>query len=211
MSNSRASDERLLGVAGEIDGEALKAAFRQEALKCHPDVAGEAREQEFVALRAAYVRLRDGYWDQPSAVEEVVPPRQRRSRAGSGRSRRRPDFADILDAAVEDLTMQGRNRQVLDELELEVPLDYFIFGATLTIHFPVEMSCRKCGGKGRLADRTGFLMRCPACQGACTTERQIKVPISIPPGHRSGDILYIPLEPAGLKGYDLAVELTLGR
>jgi DnaJ-class molecular chaperone len=210
MSISRASDERLLKIAGQVDAETLKAAFRLEALKCHPDVAGESKEQEFVALRAAYERLRDGHWKKASGKEEISTPRQRSS-TGAGRSRHSPDFADILDAAVEDLTMQGRNRQVLDELELEVPLDYFIFGATLTIHFPVEMSCRKCGGKGRVADHTGFVTRCPVCQGTRTAERQIKVPLSIPPGHRSGDILYVPLEPAGLKGYALAVELTLGR
>jgi molecular chaperone DnaJ len=205
----RAEDALLLGVDGHADAEALKAAFRLLALQLHPDVAGEDRGAEFVRIREAYERLRDGHWDKvpveveaaEPAVEEVTP---RRERAGLG-----PDFIDLFDNALGNLGRTAARRRVLDHIELEVPLDYLIFGASLSLYVPVEMECRTCRGRGVTVEMSGAVNTCPKCYGERVAERQIKVPINLPPGLRAGNSLRIPLDAAGLKGYDVLVELSL--
>jgi len=200
-------DAKALGVKKEASPEELKQAFRSAAFRCHPDLAGEASRDEFIRLCEAYERLRDGHWDR-APVEEVAP------RRGNGRKRaatHSADFATIFDDLLSNDVAAGNGRHILDHIELEVPLDYLIFGATVSIHFPVEAACRACAGQGLRVAGQGVVERCPTCWGTGNIERQLRVPLSIPPGLRSGAVLRVPLDHAALPGFDLLVELSLAR
>lgn len=208
---SRADDALLLGVGVTVSAESLKAAFRVAAMGCHPDLAGEGCREEFVQLREAYERLRDGYWDRVDKASERTRQRGPVKPRSTGRRQtaRTPDFIDFFDAALKDIANQKKGRRVLDEIELAVPFDYLLFGASLTIYVPVEMACRTCHGKGMVPDLQGVVSGCPTCHGDRVSERQLKVPLNLPPGLRAGHRLYIPLDESGLKGYDVLVEISL--
>jgi len=204
----RAEDASLLNVVTGADAETLKVAFRQAARQCHPDLTGAGDGSDFVRLTAAYERLRDGHWDRVDAgVARPEKPQARRSSRQSGSQR--PDFIDIFDSALGDVLNQEKSRRVLDHVELAIPFDYLLFGASLSFYVPVEMECRSCGGRGHLPDSAGVVSRCSTCLGDRVTERQLKVPVNLPPGLRTGQVITIPLDQAGLKGYDVLVELSL--
>ncbi len=204
----RAEDANLLNVETGVDNDTLKVAFRQAARQCHPDLTGEGDGADFVRLREAYERLRDGHWERASAKKARSAQAQALSQ-NKPQSGKRSDFIDIFDAAMGNVLGETRGRQVLEQVELAIPFDYLLFGASLSFYVPVEMECRKCQGRGHIPDSGGTVSRCPVCTGDRVTERQLKVPINLPPGLRTGQILTIPLDDAGLKGYDVLVELSL--
>ena len=204
----RKEDVRLLGIGAHTTGDELRRAFKNLALRYHPDVAGEECGVTFVRIREAYERLRDGYWDRVSPESNDVTPAPSRPRSVS-RSRG-VDFISLFDGLIENLGQNGAPRKVLDHLELEVPLDYLIFGASLTIHFPVEVACARCQGRSMVVESGGSAVHCPVCRGDGTRTRNLEVPISIPPGLRSGSSFRVPLDISGMTGCDLLVEISLG-
>jgi len=204
----KSQDAALLGVGESASKDELKRAYRKCAMRCHPDVTGDESSEEFLELRAAYERLRDGYWEKGGRAGPATPREPARPQRRTSRSPRRPDFINLFDNLMQN--PGAGNRKVLEELELEAPIDYLIFGASISIYVPVHVACRTCQGRGRVVEHGGISSFCPKCNGAGDMEKQLRVPVSIPPNLRSGATLRVPMEDSGMAGYDLLVTITLG-
>lgn len=209
---SKCDDARLLGVEPDVGPEELRAAFRSQAIQFHPDMAGEEHANRFIRIREAFERLREGHWDRVDSRPQ--PEReQRRSSKKSGRAVRgtrapRSDFMDIVAGAFNGLKQDEPGR-IIGEVEIEVPLDFFLFGARIEILYPVCTVCQRCNGEGFLADSTGVVQRCPSCRGEGECERELRVPLVIAAGSRAGDRLRVPLGSVDLPGNLLEVVLAL--
>jgi len=198
-------DTRLLGVGPKASDEVLRAAFRNLAIKCHPDVAGEQFADEFIRLREAYERLRDNHWDEPrkGAAAQVPQPSSHTSAAP-----RKGDFVDLFNGLMTGLG-NGSGRKVLDCIELEVPVDFLLFGEDFYINYPVVFACRRCGGRGVTVHRQGRVDRCRACDGGGEKEVVLKLAVNIAAGSRAGTSIVLPLDQFGLANRDLVLDLTL--
>lgn len=205
----KAEDVRLLEVCESASKEELKQAYRRCAMRCHPDVTGDQSSEEFVQVRGAYERLRDGYWEKVGLDEVPEARKPRPTQRRSSRPKRGPDFINLFDNLMQNVGDSSR-RKVLDDLELEAPLDYLIFGASISIYVPIHVACRACQGRGHISDRSGVSSPCPRCKGDGGMEKQLRVPVAIPPNLRSGATLRVPCEEAGMPGYDLLITVTLG-
>ena len=71
---------RILGVSPSASYETIKKAFTKLALQHHPDTAKTSSSEEFIILRKAYERIRDGTYLIDSR-EEVHRTRTRSSKA----------------------------------------------------------------------------------------------------------------------------------
>lgn len=200
-------DAKLLGVEPGATADELRQAFRGMARECHPDVAGEGSAARFVSVREAYERLRDRHWEtKRKAARKQPEAREKRGVSTRGRS---VDFINLVDGLLKNGGRAGGARKILEQIEVVVPLDYLIFGAQVSIYFPVEVTCPHCQGRGLRSDTHGAVTQCRECDGDGNREKRLKVPLSFPPGLRSGEELRVPLDEAGMPGYDLMVEIVL--
>lgn len=209
---SKSDDARLLGVKTDVGQEELRSAFRSQAIKFHPDMAGEEHADRFIRIREAFERLREGHWDRTDSPASPQREQQRSSR-NSGRGVRgtrapRSDFMDIVAGAFNGLGQDEPGR-VVGQVEIEVPLDFFLFGARIEILYPVYTLCKRCNGEGFLANSTGLVERCSSCRGEGERERELRVPVVIGAGSRAGDRLKVPLGIAEMPGNLLEVVLAL--
>jgi molecular chaperone DnaJ len=142
---------QVLGVHPTATLEQIKAAFRRQALKHHPDKNSGSPQagERFKQCNDAYATLSDperrGEYDARhdgrgmtalarDLIEDVI--------LGRRRARRRP----------------GRDLRYT----LELPFRDAALGASCTIHFPVAEPCSLCGGVGAAA---GGTRPCPQCDG----------------------------------------------
>lgn len=198
-------DTRLLGVGAKAGDEVLRAAFRALAIKCHPDVAGEQFADEFIRLREAYERLRDNHWDKSV---KGVPASVAKPSTSATPAPGRGDFIDLFNGLMKGVG-NGSGRKVLDCIELEVPVDFLLFGEDFYINYPVTFACRRCGGRGVTVHRQGRVDRCRACDGSGEKEVVLKLAVSIAAGSRAGTSIVVPLDQFGLANRDLVLDLTL--
>ncbi len=161
----------ILGVGRTATDQELKSAYRQMALKYHPDrnPGSEDAEEKFKEAAEAYGVLSD---PQKRAAYDRYG---HAGVAGAGAPSFDPnafaDFTDILG----DLfgfgdffgggTARRRNRpQRGDDIryDLEISFEDAVRGMSAEIQVPRQETCSKCNGKGA---EPQDLVTCPACRG----------------------------------------------
>ena len=215
----------VLGVARDADGQAIKDAFRELALRYHPDRNEDPDATErFKEIAAAYAVLSDpakraaydaGGMPGISAeglfgginFEEVF--------GGLGFD----SGGGLFDRVFDRRRARPRRGENI-EVTLEVPLDRIAQGGPETVRFSRLAQCEACGGSGSRARTTP--RRCDHCQStgnlvASHTERGVVVQqiITCPVCHGRGRIIDEPCPECGARGTrqveeSLRVRIPLG-
>ncbi len=173
----------VLGVARDVDAATLKRAYRELALKYHPDQNPDNPDAEahFKEVSEAYTVLSDP--DQRARYD-------RRGFEGvGGGGVDVGGFTDLFESLFGDLfgkRKQGRAPGRDLRYTLELSFEEAALGATRTIKFPAPVdcsackgtgakggeaglkACTNCGGKGEIKVQQGFFSlskKCPTCHG----------------------------------------------
>jgi molecular chaperone DnaJ len=180
MSAAQRDYYEVLGVSRDADAKAIKDAFRQLALRYHPDRSKEpSAEEKFKEIAEAYAVLSD--------------PKKRANYDARGFASvagfspedlfRGIDFGDIFGGLGFDFDLGrggfgeglfdrffGRRRQAAGprrgenlEVELEIPLERVLTGGPETLHLARPQTCASCKGSG--AKPGTAPKRCENCKG----------------------------------------------
>ncbi len=165
----------LLGVERTVTTIELKKAYRQQAMKYHPDRnPGDAEaEQKFKEINEAYEILKD---EQKRAAYDRYGHAAFESGNGGGGfgggfgGFGGGGFADIFDEMFGDFMGGGRrggtaNTRGADlRYNMEITLEEAFRGDSVTIHVPTSVTCDSCGGHG--AAEGSQPVTCTTCRGA---------------------------------------------
>lgn len=159
----------LLGISRDATEVEIKKAFRQLALKYHPDRNPDDKESEdkFKEINEAYSCLIDqqkrANYDRFGTAEGVA---QGYSPFGAGAG-----FGDIFEDIFGDFfgTFSGRQRVRPAKgsdlrYDLDIALMQAAFGAEKNLEIPRWEVCAECGGSGSAPGKTPAT--CPNCRGA---------------------------------------------
>ena len=192
----------LLGVHGDADSAELRRAWRQLALRWHPDRAGDVAKAMFQRISAAYTVLSDpiaraaydgrrraigtGGVTAPRSVAGTTPwPRTARPTAPQIMlSRITGSLSSLMACGVARLDEPGFITLVLREEEAAQ-------GGMATISLHVELWCTDCTAKERSAG-------CARCGGRRTVEELFSAWLAVPPGVISGEVLVPSVELPGM-------------
>jgi molecular chaperone DnaJ len=159
---------QVLGVARDASAEEIKKAYRRLARQYHPDVTGDANDQE-------------RFKEVSNAYEVLSDPRKRemydlgadplRSSGGGGPGGMPGDgftFTDIFDAFFGQNTgtrgPRSRTRRGQDALlRIEVDLAGALFGAEHEVQVDTAVACPTCHGQGT-SDGSDYVT-CDVCRG----------------------------------------------
>jgi molecular chaperone DnaJ len=162
---------QTLGVARNATAEEIKKAYRKLARELHPDVAGEAGEERFKEVSAAYEVLSnpDKRQQFDMGVDPLAPGGGGFPGGAGGFG-----FQDIFETFFGGgSSQQGpvpRARRGQDSLvRLDVDLSEAAFGATKSLSVDTAITCTTCTGKGAKPGTT--LHTCTACQGRGSVQR----------------------------------------
>ncbi|PKL51470.1 MAG: molecular chaperone DnaJ [Nitrospira bacterium HGW-Nitrospira-1] len=155
----------ILGVSRDAAADDLKRAFRQLAMKYHPDRNPDNKQSEdkFKEINEAYSCLSDpqkrAHYDRFGSSEGMGG-----GYAGAG-------FGDIFEDIFGDLfgAFGGTGRQRAAKgsdlrYDLGISLSEAVFGAEKTIDFPKWEICKECKGSGSEPGKSPET--CPSCKGA---------------------------------------------
>jgi molecular chaperone DnaJ len=158
-----------LGVPRNASEEQLKKAFRQLALKYHPDRNPDDKKSEakFKEINEAYSCLSDhqkrANYDRFGTAEGIG--------GGFGPFSSGAGFGDIFEDIFGDLFgtfgRQRRDRPSRGNdlrYDLDITLEEAVFGAEKTVSFKKWDNCEQCRGNGSEPGKNPEL--CPSCQGA---------------------------------------------
>lgn len=169
----------ILGVPkNATDGE-LKTAFRNLALKYHPDrnSGDKSAESKFKEINEAYTILSDS--KKRRVYDQYGREGVRASASGAGPASQGfgqgfegfgADFSDVVGDFVENMFGEGlgsrrvrAGRGVDLKYAVEITLDDAYKGVQIPVNFERTEMCRVCGGNG--ARPGSGLKRCPTCRG----------------------------------------------
>jgi molecular chaperone DnaJ len=206
----------VLGVPRDADTARLKKAYRELALKYHPDQNPDNPDAEshFKEVSEAYTVLSDP--DKRARYD-------RRGFEGVGADGGvgvdLGAFTELFESLFGDLFGKRRAKAAGRDLRytLELTFEEAALGVKKPIHFPARIecescrgsggksmrSCEACGGRGELKVQQGFFSlnkKCPSCQGAgkivdekcpaCggdgTVEKEREFEVVIPPATEDG-------------------------
>ena len=155
----------ILGVSRDAAADDVKKAFRQLAMKYHPDRNPEDKESEdkFKEINEAYSCLSDpqkrAHYDRFGSAE------------GMGGSYSGAGFGDIFEDIFGDFfgnfggTRRQRPAKGSDlRYDLGISLSEAVFGTEKTIDFPKWETCKECKGNGSEPGKAPET--CPSCKGA---------------------------------------------
>lgn len=191
----------LLGVDESVDDEALRKAWRQLALRWHPDRAGEAATAMFQQLSAAYAVLSDpiarAAYDRrrnaerasasaprPAAVTSAPPRVARQPAPAVLLSRLSGPLASLLACGVARREEPGFITLMLHE-------DEAAQGGMATISLRVVLRCPDCAAQERSAG-------CASCGGMRTVRELYSAWLAVPPSVTSGEVLTPSVELPGM-------------
>lgn len=155
----------ILGVSRDATADDLKRAFRQLAMKYHPDrnPDNKASEEKFKEINEAYSCLSDpqkrAHYDRFGSSE------------GMGGGYSGAGFGEIFEDIFGDFfgNIGGTRRQRPSKgadlrYDLGISLSEAIFGTEKTIDFPKWETCKDCRGNGSAPGKSPET--CPSCKGA---------------------------------------------
>lgn len=158
----------ILGVSRDASEADIKKAFRQLALKYHPDrnSGDKAAEEKFKKINEAYSCLSDpekrANYDRFGTAEGIG--------GGFGPFSTGTGFGDIFEDIFGDLfgTFGGQRRQRPTKghdlrYDLNITLEEAVFGTEKIIDFPKWEKCTECKGSG--SERGKNPETCPSCKG----------------------------------------------
>lgn len=190
----------LLGVPAGADGVELRRAWRQLALRWHPDRAGDVAKATFQRLSAAYTVLSDpiaraaynrrGHAADPSreprAGAEASPPTRaaRPTAPAVMLSRLTGPLSTLIACGVARLDEPGFITLVLREEEAAQ-------GGMATISLHVELWCPDCATHKRSN-------KCVRCGGTRTVDELFSAWLAVPPGVITGEVLVPSVELPGM-------------
>lgn len=161
----------ILGVAHDATSEQIKKAYRQLAMKLHPDVATEPDAGDrFKKVAEAYEVLQDP--KKRDLYDRGGDPLGGgmggfNGGAGFGGQAGGFDFTNLVDAMFGSQTTRGprsrvrRGQDALVRLDLE--LAEAAFGATKPLRVDTAVLCPRCSGSG--ANEGSQPVRCSTCHG----------------------------------------------
>ena len=173
--------------ASEAD---IKAAFRKQAMKCHPDrnPGDKSAEHKFKEINEAYEVLKDA--DKRAAYDRFGHAAF--EHGGMGAANFGADFGSAFSDLFEGIFgmggargRAGRERGADLRYNMEISLEEAFTGKSAAIRIPTSVSCEACSGtgaksgtrpkacptcagSGRIRHAQGFFTlerTCPACQG----------------------------------------------
>ena len=168
----------------------IKAAFRKQAMKCHPDrnPGDKSAEHKFKEINEAYEVLKDA--DKRAAYDRFGHAAF--EHGGMGPAHFGADFGSAFSVLFEGIFgmggargRAGRERGADLRYNMEISLEEAFTGKSAAIRIPTSVSCEACSGtgaksgtrpkacptcagSGRIRHAQGFFTlerTCPACQG----------------------------------------------
>ena len=218
----------ILGVPLDADPDAIRSAFRQLALRYHPDRGAGADPRAFRDISEAYGVLSDpgrrALYDRQLRRQPLVARPVPRSRTPARDPEPLisepipvtgdPDFARPSFEALFDHL--GRNVFGLDlpKAEREEPLDFELLlssgeaerGVRIPFEVPVFAICFWCAGTGR-----DWMFPCGECDGAGRIVDHLAVDVDIPAHVRDGTVIETSLERLGIRNLWLRVHVRVQR
>jgi len=163
----------ILGVSRDASPEEIKRAYRRQARKYHPDVAGPEAEDKFKDVGRAYEVLSD---PQKRQLYDLGGESALGGGGGASAAGGFGGFADIFETffgAAAGGPSRGpapRGRRGQDALvRLEIDLHDAVFGAEHEIHVDTAVRCATCDGR---CTRPGTSVEtCVVCQGRGSVQR----------------------------------------
>lgn len=160
----------ILGVKRDASEQELKKAYRQLALKHHPDrnPGSKPSEDKFKEINEAYEVLSD---PQKRQRYDTYGHAGVSTEGMGGFDFNRGGFGDIFGDIFEDFfggtTGRGRARPERGSdlrYNLQVEFEEAVFGKEAKIRIPKWEACAECHGTG--AKSSGGIRACPTCNGA---------------------------------------------
>ena len=143
---------KVLGVPKSASELEIKKAYRQLALKHHPDVGGD--DKKFKEINAAYDVLSNR--DKRAQYDQYGLDGLKRGAGGMG------DFDDIFGAFFGGRTQSPTRRKVKPTLqEIQVTLEDIFAGRTIQLDNAKTVICEDCDGKGGEG-----VQKCGECEGS---------------------------------------------
>lgn len=159
-----------LGVSRDASQEELKKAFRQLALKYHPDrnLGDKESEEKFKEINEAYTCLSD---EAKRAHYDRFGTSNGFGGAGAGGFGAGAGFGDIFENIFDDFFGgfggSGRNRTTKGSdlrYNMSISLEEAAFGVEKNITIPKWQTCEPCKGSGSEPDKTPAT--CSNCKGS---------------------------------------------
>ncbi|MCU0560834.1 MAG: DnaJ domain-containing protein [Desulfobacterales bacterium] len=208
----------ILGVERDSSQGQIKKAYRRIAKQLHPDTSACGADPErFLEAREAYEILADG--ERRRRYDEQLAEQAPSARAGvaSNAARHRPrpvwQMPSLLhepDPLLEELfsfsTARPGHRPPRQQVCLEVVLSprESREGGLFPVSIPVQEPCPQCRGAARMPR-----FFCPACGGAGKRLAEREFALGIPPRTGHGTAVTLDLEPIGLAGVRLHVQVRV--
>ena len=159
----------LLSVGRNASEADIKAAFRKQAMKCHPDrnPGDKNAEHKFKEINEAYEVLKDA--DKRAAYDRFGHAAF--EHGGIGAANFGADFGSAFSDLFEGIFgmggargRSGRERGADLRYNMEISLEEAFIGKSAQIRIPTSVSCEACSGTGA---KTGTRPKaCPTCAGA---------------------------------------------
>jgi molecular chaperone DnaJ len=204
----------LLGVHAGADDEMLRRAWRQLALRYHPDRAGDGAAGTFKQLAAAYAVLSDpvarAAYDRRRRRAGTIAPgsaaaTSMATNSPSPSTPRRSAPAVMLDRLCGSIvTLLATGAARFDDNDDDHPeLITLVLstaeaaqGGMVTISMRVEMWCPNCAPNGVAAQAQ--TARCSRCGGTRKVEDLFSAWLAVPPGAAAGEVLIPSAELPGM-------------
>ena len=187
----------VLGVARGASANEIKKAFRQMAMKFHPDKNPGCADSEarFKAISQAYECLKDP--QKRAAYDQYGHAAFQNGGMGGGPGAGFSDIGDIFESIFGNAFGGGGRQQARRGADLrydmEIGLDEAFHGKTATIEIEVSQACEPCGAKG--AEPGTGTRRCNLCGGHGKVRAQqgfFMVERTCPTCHGRGEVLEKP-------------------
>ena len=211
---------QLLGIPRNESAAGIRAAYRDLAKQCHPDISGEPAAGRFREILEAYQVLSDPArrkrYNHELAESErtlassvlrpwVEPIVSQAPSIFSNPENIRPAFDELFDRYFRNYTGISIPKSEHEEglnIEIVLTTDEASRGGVLPVAVPVYERCPVCFGTGE-----DWFFQCLECHAQGMIERREILHVRIPPGIRPGTVIELPLRGLGVHNFYLRVHL----